>query len=566
MPNTHRRPCAGFFLSRTLPLALFLSFAASALADEDPEVLAKGPLHEAFAETVQLNPEAGPVIPTAPPEPVEEIPPEVKPEGNNVLWIPGYWAWDDENNRYLWVSGVWRDTPPGRHWVPGQWHPVSGGHQWISGYWAADTVAVEERRALPPPPSNLDYGPQVSAPSEDHVRIPGSWIWQSRYVWRPGYWSLGRADYCWIPASYAWTPGGYVFVDGYWDYPLVRRGIVFAPVYWSPAPIIVYNQPVRRYSPSVVIQLSFLSDCLFIRPRYHHYYFGNYYDVSFRSGGYYTSFAWFNTHRSCEPIFAHRRWENRRDSRWEQRERDRDEQRRNNPSQRPPDRYIAGQENVFIAEPGKKDRKAMLMAAPVSQMQTQPASLNDQGQKENPKWIKLDDSQRDSLKRQAKEQAKEQKKMREENAERSAENVPVKPAKVKKIQLEEAPILSNGEPVKKEKGRNPSPANSSNPSNNATTGYEPKANREKDKSNQKSEKKRAMDPIAPQTLQPVESSGKERRSSKTQSPFESSSSPPAQIQPQPQIQTPVPVQPSQFSEGSPAKHKNKKKNHKAEDL
>ena len=32
--------------------------------------------------------------------------PEVKPEGENVEWIPGYWAWDDAEERYIWISGV----------------------------------------------------------------------------------------------------------------------------------------------------------------------------------------------------------------------------------------------------------------------------------------------------------------------------------------------------------------------------------------------------------------------------------------------------------------------------
>lgn len=33
------------------------------------------------------------------------LPPDQKPEGDDVAWIPGYWAWDDERNDFLWVSG-----------------------------------------------------------------------------------------------------------------------------------------------------------------------------------------------------------------------------------------------------------------------------------------------------------------------------------------------------------------------------------------------------------------------------------------------------------------------------
>ena len=83
------------------------------------EVLTRGPVHEAFAETITFDPEPGLVAPKAPPAPIEEAPPEQRPEGVNVAWIPGYWAWDDEGGQYLWVSGFWRAVPPGRVWVPG---------------------------------------------------------------------------------------------------------------------------------------------------------------------------------------------------------------------------------------------------------------------------------------------------------------------------------------------------------------------------------------------------------------------------------------------------------------
>ena len=53
--------------------------------------------------------------------------PPRSPQGADVEWIPGYWAWDDERNDYLWISGIWRDIPPGRQWVPGYWSQVDGG-------------------------------------------------------------------------------------------------------------------------------------------------------------------------------------------------------------------------------------------------------------------------------------------------------------------------------------------------------------------------------------------------------------------------------------------------------
>src|SRR5262249_29046772 len=76
---------------------------------EGVEVLARGPVHEAFAEPTEPRPQASPIVTKPPPEPVQEIPPEERPEGDDVEWIPGYWAYDDESQDYLWVSGFWRE-------------------------------------------------------------------------------------------------------------------------------------------------------------------------------------------------------------------------------------------------------------------------------------------------------------------------------------------------------------------------------------------------------------------------------------------------------------------------
>src|SRR5690349_5439005 len=70
---------------------------AAPAADDGIEVLAKGPVHEAFATTAEA-PAALPVVTKQPPEPIEELPPEQKPAGDNVQWIPGYWHWDEENS------------------------------------------------------------------------------------------------------------------------------------------------------------------------------------------------------------------------------------------------------------------------------------------------------------------------------------------------------------------------------------------------------------------------------------------------------------------------------------
>src|SRR5581483_1636341 len=94
------------------------------------EVLTRGPVHEAFAEPVVFDPQPRPIVPKAPPPPIDELPPDQKPEGDQVQWIPGYWSWDDERDDFIWISGLWRLPPPGRQWVPGYWNQVEGGYQW----------------------------------------------------------------------------------------------------------------------------------------------------------------------------------------------------------------------------------------------------------------------------------------------------------------------------------------------------------------------------------------------------------------------------------------------------
>src|SRR5438093_741814 len=79
----------------------------AARADDGVDVQARGPVHEACAQPCERNPGPTAVVPKKPPAPVPEEPPDQKPKGDNVQWIPGYWAWDTDKNDFLWVSGYW---------------------------------------------------------------------------------------------------------------------------------------------------------------------------------------------------------------------------------------------------------------------------------------------------------------------------------------------------------------------------------------------------------------------------------------------------------------------------
>ena len=294
-----------------------ISWATGSLAgqDADPnegvEVLARGPLHEAFAAAMTFSPQARLTVKTAPPEAIEEMPPDQKPEGDNVAWIPGYWGWDDEREDFIWISGVWRAIPPGREWIAGYWAVASEGHQWISGYWA--NSEVEETRYYAQPPKSLENGPSTEAPSPDHAWIPGVWMWHDgRHAWRPGYWMLPRANWIWVPSCWAWTPSGCVFVDGYWDYSVPRRGIVFAPVYLTRT---VYSRPDFYFRPTLVVNPAIFVSHFFLRPAYHHCYFGDYYASNYSTIGIYPRFTYQNRY-GYDPIFAHQSWQHRDDRDW----------------------------------------------------------------------------------------------------------------------------------------------------------------------------------------------------------------------------------------------------------
>jgi hypothetical protein len=303
-------------------------------------VLTRGPVHEAFAGTVTFDPQPGIIVAAAPPADIEELPPEQKPEGANVAWIPGYWAWDDDSRNFLWVSGIWRALPPGRQWLPGYWGAAGHGAQWTSGYWA--DARLTEVEYLPEPPESVEAGPNIAAPSADYVWLPGSWVWQqNRYAWRPGFWFEVQPNWVWVPAHYLWSPIGYVYVDGYWDYEINRRGVLFAPVSFH---LSVHSRRGFSYTPTTVIDLGVFVNHLFLRPNYGHYYFGDYYGANYATVGFYSWSSFHSGRRGYDPIYVHQRWNHRQDRDWEQRVHSDFQHRRDHEDARPPRTFQAQQD------------------------------------------------------------------------------------------------------------------------------------------------------------------------------------------------------------------------------
>ncbi len=267
--------CAGLYLTGGPATAE----DAPAATSDDVEVLTRGQVHEAYAEATATRGEPGVIVDRKPPRAINETPPDEKPEGDNIVWIPGYWSWDGEAKEFVWISGFWRAVPPGRTWVPGSWQKVEDGWQWVSGYWGKEGQD-EEPEYLPTPPESIERGPSTPAPSSDCTYVPGCWLYRDcRFVWRPGYWLTFRPGWVWTPSCYTWTPCGYVFVPGYWDLPLCDRGLLFAPVRFCRT---VYLRRTFVYRPAYIVEPDFLVGSLFVRSGSCCYYFGDYFAPRYR--------------------------------------------------------------------------------------------------------------------------------------------------------------------------------------------------------------------------------------------------------------------------------------------
>ncbi len=212
-------------------LALFSSLGS--LQAGELKAADAGPLHEAFVTPIMGSPilEA---VSFLPPKTLQENPPSAPAIG--LVWIPGYWGWDNQIEDFIWVTGVWRKPPPGMNWISGFWDQSEVGHVWIRGFWYKSVPEKLSYTDLPPP-DPLD---EKVAQSETNQEFwaPGFWEYsplQGRYSWVKGSLQAFDRDWVYIPATYVWRPGGYIFIPPYWDYPLVDRGVAYSPLFIEPS-------------------------------------------------------------------------------------------------------------------------------------------------------------------------------------------------------------------------------------------------------------------------------------------------------------------------------------------
>jgi hypothetical protein len=302
--------------------------APTPVADAAPEVpkgvdvMARGPVHEGFAAP-GAEPKPTQAIAKKPPAPMEELPPEDRPDGD-VVWIGGYWAYDDDRKDFLWVSGCWRVKPENKEWVPGYWREVSEQWQWVAGFWANGATAaavgataapaagkIQDVTYYPEPPAPPKLAPPGAAPAVDFFYVPGYYQWTGTYyVWRAGYWTRVRPGYVYVASHYCWTPTGYVYVAGYWDYTIARRGVMYAPVVVDGAVV-----PAGFvYTPAYAVNDTLVLDAMFVQPAYCHYYFGDYYGPVYAQRGFVTTVVYSQT--CYEPIVVYQRYEYRDNPRW----------------------------------------------------------------------------------------------------------------------------------------------------------------------------------------------------------------------------------------------------------
>src|SRR5205823_1932377 len=128
-----------------------------------------------------------------------------------------------------------------------------------------------ELKIVPPPPGPLQRA-DPPPPDGESSYSPGTWIYRdTRYRWRQVTWVAYRPGWVWVPARYVLTYCGWVFIDGYWDYMLRDRGILYSPVRID---VAIYRRRDWTYRPAYVVHHQCLLSCLFMNRRTGWYVFG----------------------------------------------------------------------------------------------------------------------------------------------------------------------------------------------------------------------------------------------------------------------------------------------------
>ena len=133
----------------------------------------------------------------------------------------------------MWVTGVYRVPPQGRTFVPGYWHAIrTRVWRWVAGFWASSSRKMSLHASTP-------RGPGRERPIDAGARrqfrpispVCGS-IANGRFCLRPVSGRHSRSAGSGSRRNISGPRVVILMIDGYWDYPMEERGLVFAPVYF----------------------------------------------------------------------------------------------------------------------------------------------------------------------------------------------------------------------------------------------------------------------------------------------------------------------------------------------
>src|SRR5205823_1800521 len=110
------------------------------------------------------------------------------------------------------------------------------------------------------------------------------------------------------------SPSGYLFVNGYWDYPLDQRGLLFAPALINRTAFLAARQP---FVPFYAVNPDFLLGSLFVRAAAQHYYFGDYFAPQYARQGFVAWPEYQPVRGAFDPNYAYYRRLHAADRNWE---------------------------------------------------------------------------------------------------------------------------------------------------------------------------------------------------------------------------------------------------------
>jgi len=221
-------------------LSVFLLASPAVFAQQKLEF--QGPIHEAFLPGIgkDLILEA---ISETPPRPIYET--KTQSTDSEKKWIRGYWDWNQDEEKFVWVCGIWRKPPADHEWIEGYWKQVDEGWTRIPGFWSILPLSSVTYLSSAPP---KDYDEEIGQPpSNEYFWVQGYWEYDqksNRYLWNKGKWEQFQKDFVLVPAHYIWREEGYVFIPAYWDWPLGEIGEAYYPA----------ESPADGFTPSQMIK------------------------------------------------------------------------------------------------------------------------------------------------------------------------------------------------------------------------------------------------------------------------------------------------------------------------